>query len=200
MTAWRLAYHRLQGLGRRQDGVAAVEFALILPIALMILSLVVFGGQIYGVQRKVSQAASTVANIFAQGNNNSAAQITSAELQQIFGYANLVLFPNDATGVQVVLSQLSVSTTNGVTSGKVVWSAANANAQPHACGTLIALPAAIAAAFSGGTGYVIFGEVNYPYQPAQIYVSLPQMTLHDSSLMIPRTAAKIDTSLLSNNC
>ena len=31
-------------------GLAAVELALILPVALMLMSLVVFGGQAYGVQ------------------------------------------------------------------------------------------------------------------------------------------------------
>ena len=33
-------------------GLAAVELALILPIALMLMSLVVFGGQAFGVQRR----------------------------------------------------------------------------------------------------------------------------------------------------
>jgi Flp pilus assembly protein TadG len=50
-------------------GLAAVELALILPIALMLMSLVVFGGQAFGVQRRVTLAATTVANIFAQANN-----------------------------------------------------------------------------------------------------------------------------------
>jgi Flp pilus assembly protein TadG len=41
-------------------GLAAIELALILPIALMLMSLVVFGGQAYSVQRKVTLAATTV--------------------------------------------------------------------------------------------------------------------------------------------
>jgi len=44
------------------EGLAAVELALILPIMLMLMSLVVFGGQAYGVQRRVTLAATTVAN------------------------------------------------------------------------------------------------------------------------------------------
>ena len=40
-------------------GLAAIELALILPIALMLMSLVVFGGQAYSVQRKVTLAATT---------------------------------------------------------------------------------------------------------------------------------------------
>lgn len=33
-------------------GLAAIELALILPMMLMLMSLVVFGGQAYGVQRR----------------------------------------------------------------------------------------------------------------------------------------------------
>lgn len=189
MSASPLA--RLRELAGRRDGVAAVEFALILPIALLILSLVVYGGQIYGVQRKVTQAAGTVAGIFAQGNNTSGATISSAQLQQILAYPNLVLFPNDATGVQVVISQLRVATANGATTGRVVGSWANANAQTRACGTTIPVPPSVASAFTGGAGYVILGEVYFPFQPAAIYVSLPTMMVRDSAIMIPRTATQI---------
>ena len=66
-------------------------------IALMLMSLVVFGGQAYGVQRKVTLAATTVANIFAQANNTNASTITAAELNQILAYPNLVLFPDDGS-------------------------------------------------------------------------------------------------------
>ena len=58
-------------------GLAAVELALILPIALMLMSLVVFGGQAFGVQRRVTVAATTVANIFAQANNINTSTITA---------------------------------------------------------------------------------------------------------------------------
>ena len=45
------------------QGLAAIELALILPVALMLMSLVVFGGQAYGVQRKVTLSATTVAAV-----------------------------------------------------------------------------------------------------------------------------------------
>ncbi len=62
------------------EGLAAVEMALILPIAVMLMSLIVYGGQAYTVQRKVTLGATTVANLLAQGNNNGSATITAAEL------------------------------------------------------------------------------------------------------------------------
>jgi Flp pilus assembly protein TadG len=87
-------------------GLAAVELALILPIALMLMSLVVFGGQAFGVQRRVTVAASTVANIFAQANNINTSTITAPEITQILAYPNLILYPYNGSGAAVVVSQL----------------------------------------------------------------------------------------------
>ena len=75
----------------------------------MLMSLVVFGGQAYGVQRKVTLAATTVANIFAQANNTNASTITAAELNQILAYPNLILYPYDGSSAAVVVSQLLVT-------------------------------------------------------------------------------------------
>ena len=87
----RLLPRRSRAFLADAEGLAAVELALILPIALMLMSLVVFGGQAYSVQRKVTLAATTVANIFAQANNVNTSTITAAELNQILSYPSLVL-------------------------------------------------------------------------------------------------------------
>jgi hypothetical protein len=89
-------------------GLAALELALILPLALMLMSLVVYAGQAYGVQRRVTLAATTVANIFAQANNTDASMITQAQLDQILAYPNLILYPYDGSSAAVVVSQLLV--------------------------------------------------------------------------------------------
>src|ERR1700729_116939 len=113
-------------------GLAAIELALILPIALMLMSLVVFGGQAYWVQRKVTLAATTVANIFAQANNTNTSTITAAELAQILAYPNLILYPYSPTGVEVEVSQLLVTVNaNGSATGTVCGSWANANGTPR---------------------------------------------------------------------
>jgi Flp pilus assembly protein TadG len=189
-------------------GVAALELALILPVACILMSLVVYGGQAYSVQRRVTLAATTVANIFAQANNTNASTITAAELKQILAYPNLILYPYDATNVQVVVSQLLVTTSNGTATGTVCGSWANANGTVRPTGQQVSVDASIASAFSGSgsnnnpacgsipansvpTNYVILGEVQYPFQPTAIYVSVGAMTLHDSIIMIPRVASPI---------
>jgi Flp pilus assembly protein TadG len=191
------------------EGLAAVELALILPIALMLMSLVVFGGQAYSVQRKVTLAATTVANIFAQANNVNTSTITAAELNQILSYPNLILYPYSGSAAAVVLSQLLVTTSNGTATGTVCGSWPNANGTARATGSQISINPSIAAAFSSSatnnnpvacgsiaantvpTNYVVLGEVSYPFQPTGIWFSVGTITLQDSIIMIPRVASPI---------
>jgi Flp pilus assembly protein TadG len=138
-------------------GLAAIELALILPFAAMLMSLVVFGGQAYTMQRKVTLAATTVANIFAQANNTNTSTITAAELTQILAYPNLILYPYNASSVAVEVSQLLVTVnSNGTAKGTVSGSWANANGTARPTGQQLSIDPSIAAAFSGtGNNYVV---------------------------------------------
>jgi Flp pilus assembly protein TadG len=177
-------------------GLAAVELALILPIALMLMSLVVFGGQAFGVQRRVTVAASTVANIFSQANNINTSTITAPELTQILAYPNLILYPYDGSTAAVVVSQLLVTVNpNGTATGTVQVSCANANGTVRPKFQQLSVDPSIAAAFSGSGGdYVVLGEVSYPFQPTGIWFSIGAITLHDSIIMIPRVASPINVN------
>ena len=186
----------------KAEGLAAVELALILPLALMLMSLVVFGGQAYSVQRKVTLAATTVANIFAQANNVNTSTITAAELNQILSYPNLILYPYDGSTASVVVSQVQVMVNgNGTATGTVCGSWANANGTPRATGTQMSVDPSISAAFSTpgsnsncdttNLNYVVLGEVSYPFQGTGIYFSVGTINLHDSIIMIPRVASPI---------
>jgi Flp pilus assembly protein TadG len=184
---------RSRGFLDHDKGLAAIELALILPVMLMLMSLVVFGGQAYGVQRKVTMAATTVANIFAQANNINTSTITAAELTQILAYPNVILYPYDASGAVVVVSQLLVTVnSNGTATGTVQVSCANANGTVRPKNQQVSVDPSIAAAFSGSSNnYVVLGEVSYPFQATGIWFSVGAMTLHDSIIMIPRVASPI---------
>ena len=183
-------------------GLAAIELALILPLAVMLMSLVVFGGQAYSVQRKVTLAATTVANIFAQANNVNTSTITAAELNQILAYPNLILYPYNGSAASVVLSQVQLmSNGSGTTSGTVCGSWANANGTARAKGQQISVDPSISAAFTTpgannncdttNLNYVVLGEVSYPFQATGIYYPVGTITLHNSIIMIPRVASPI---------
>jgi Flp pilus assembly protein TadG len=149
MRIARQLLRRTRALLGDARGLAAVELALILPLALMLMSLVVFGGQAYSVQRRVTLAATTVANIFAQANNVNTSTITVAELDQILAYPNLILYPYAGSGAVVVVSQLLVTTSNGTATGTVCGSWPNANGTARTVGSQLSIDPSIAAAFSG---------------------------------------------------
>jgi Flp pilus assembly protein TadG len=208
MMLGKIRSERSSRLGRALlaniEGLAAIEMALILPFAVMLMSLVVYGGQLYAVQRKVTLSATTAANLLAQGNNNGSALITAPELNQILAYPSLILYPYDGSGAQVVASELLVTVNaNGTATGTVgtcpttvnpsapcSWANANGTALP--VGQQMSVDPSIASAFSGsGNNYVILGQVQYPFQPTGLYFAVGSITLHDSIMMIPRTAAQI---------
>jgi hypothetical protein len=160
------------------------------------MSLVVFGGQAFGVQRRVTVAASTVANIFSQANNINTSTITAPELTQILAYPNLILYPYDGSSAAVVVSQLLVTVnSDGTATGTVQVSCANANGTVRPKNQQLSVDPSIAAAFSGSGGdYVVLGEVSYPFQPTGIWFSIGSITLHDSIIMIPRVASPINVN------
>jgi Flp pilus assembly protein TadG len=190
----RALHRRMCAFLADAKGLAAVELALILPLALMLMSLVVFGGQAFGVQRRVTLAATTVANIFAQANNVNTSTITAPELNQILAYPNLILYPYDGSTASVVVSQLQVTVnSNGTATGTVKGSWANANGTARQCNQQLSVDPSIASAFASGSTstYVVLGEVSYPFQPTGIYFSVGSIPLHDSIIMIPRVASPI---------
>ena len=174
------------------------------------MALVVYGSQLYRVQRKVSLAAATVANLVAQGGDTSAACITTPEMTQILAYPNLILYPNDATYLSVVVSELAITQVSGTATATVVWSYANGNGTPRpnnqqlsvGVGQQVPVDAAsIVSAFTGSApangagGNAIFAEVQYPpqhpFQPYDLFGTVAAKTLYDTSVMIPRTNAGV---------
>lgn len=89
---------RSRALSRfRQDnrGAAAVEFALLLPVILVIYMCVVEFTQAFMVQRRVAHATSQVADITAQSG-----QVTKASLDSFFDIAQLIMSPFGAAPMQ----------------------------------------------------------------------------------------------------
>jgi Flp pilus assembly protein TadG len=192
-------------------GLAAMEMALIFPMAVMVMSLIVYGAQAYTVWRKVTLGATTVANLLAQGNNNAQAYITAAELSQILEYPSLILYPYNGSTVEVEAAELLVTVNaNGIATGTVCesWANANGTALAPTVGQQLSIDPTIASAFVGSgannnspcgsilantvpSNYLILGEVQYPFQPTGLYFTVPSITLSDSIMMIPRTAAEI---------
>ena len=94
-------------------GVAAVEFALIAPILLLLFVGTIEVSLMIAVDRKISRTSSAIADLIAQGgfsSNNS-----EAEMRAIFGMTDRIMYPYSTRIPCVVISQVEAKAedTNG---------------------------------------------------------------------------------------
>lgn len=134
---------------RNRRGLAAVEFALIAPVMIVMFCGTVELSNAVDCNARVSQVSSTVADLVAQSTTVSTAGTTN-----IFAAANAILFPNSITHAKIVVSSL-VDDGNGHVS--VAWSDA-LNTSPRT-----APPANIPDGLIATGGSVIYAEVVYTY-------------------------------------
>ncbi len=172
--------------------MAAAELALILPAAMFMLGLAVAGGQGFEIQRRVALTSSTVTGLVAgtpyspDANTSGATDINQSDLDTDIALAAEVMYPNPSTNLNVVISELSINQTNST--GTVVWSEPSAGATPMSVGTVLTLDPSLVA--SGAT-YVIYGQVQYTYQPVSFMPSIASLTLSSTQVLVPRSAAQM---------
>ena len=184
---------RLRAFRRDASGLAAVEAALLSPVALGLLGLVVFGGEGLSIQRKVTLASRTVADLVGQapvsstGAGSGTALLNQTDLDYYLSLSTLILYPYAASGVQAELSEVQVAGGGGATA-TVIWSEGYNGGVARPVGQIISIDPAIV---SAGAGYLLLGEVQYAYQPLNIWQSVGAFTISDSIFMAPRSAAQI---------
>jgi Flp pilus assembly protein TadG len=166
-------------------GVAAIEFAMIVPVLTVIFLGSYDGGRAIAVYMKVRSATYTLDAIA-----NQYTTIQSSDMQAIVGATSVVLAPYSSTPIVVVISQIEIKTGGTAT---VSWSYA-LNGTALAQGSTVTIPAGLVA--SGNTCgtypcYLIFGQVSYTYTPLFGFFGSGGITLADSLYVTPRSSACI---------
>jgi Flp pilus assembly protein TadG len=170
-----------QGLSRcarDEGGVSAVEFALLLPLMVMLYLGGVEISQGLTIDRKVTLVARTVADLAAQVSS-----ISNADMTNILNAASSVLAPYSTTDAKVTVSQVSIDGNGRAT---VTWSDSK-NGTARSPGSVITLPSALNVPNSS----LIWGEVSYDYKPVIGYVITGTMTLTDQIYMRPRLSDSV---------
>jgi Flp pilus assembly protein TadG len=162
-----------------RKGLAAVEFALIAPVMIIMFYGAVELSSAIDCNARVSRVSSTVADLVAQET-----AISTADAGNIFSAANTILFPYASANAKIVVSSL-VSDANGKVT--VDWSEAQNTAKRTTPPTTI--PAGILPASSS----VIYSEVTYSFSPAVSYFVGP-VHLTNSFYAKPRRSAKVTHS------
>ncbi|MEP4029773.1 TadE/TadG family type IV pilus assembly protein [Roseibium polysiphoniae] len=155
-----------------RSGVAAVEFALILPFLLLLLIGMAETTSALNQDRKVSQIASSVADLVAQSES-----ISTSEAADIMLAASAIMSPYESSRLSVTIASVSF---DGNGNAEVDWSVDQDGGTPWPTGSEppIDIPDTVAKA---GTSLVV-GQSNYTYIP--MFASLAQ-NLFPSAATIP---------------
>lgn len=166
-------------------GVAAVEFALILPVLLTLYLGSIEASSLYTVDRRVEVISSTVADLVARWNPNQGT-IPTDTMRDYFTAAEAILMPYSTTGMTQVVSVLLVSSEG---EAKVVWSCAYNGGTSLAKNSIYKLGTDMAEISKGG--YLVATTTRYPYKPVLGMVFTSAINLENEALFLPRFGSEI---------
>jgi Flp pilus assembly protein TadG len=180
-TIWSRGRISALRFARDDNALAAVEFAMILPIMLTLFFGTVEFSSGVEVDRKVNLAAHTLSDLTSQSPTTG---VSDAELGFFFSAGGAILQPYSNAPLNEVISELYVDANTG--NAYVQWSKAYQGGAARATGSTVNIPPTLAVKGS----YLIFSEVNYLYKPGVGYVmSLAGVTLSASAYTRPRQAS-----------
>jgi Flp pilus assembly protein TadG len=139
---------------RNSRGVAAVEFAMILPAMLAIYFGIVETGQGVMIDRKVAQLTRSLADLTAQAQ---AGQISDTEMSNIFDAAQTVMMPYTSVAPAMSVHHIVIDSA-GV--AKVCWSEQR-NSTKLARGTTVSIPTDLRLPNTS----IMMAEASYAFTP-----------------------------------
>jgi Flp pilus assembly protein TadG len=166
-------------------GVAAIEFAMIVPVLLIIFLASFDGGRAIVVYMKVRAATFALAAI-----TNQYSTLQSTDMTSIVGATSVVLAPYSSNPAVVTISQLSMANTGHAT---VSWSY-SLNGSARVLGATVAVPSTLTPAnnptCSSYPCYLILAEVSYRYTPIfGFFTAAGTIALSDNLYVTPRNSA-----------
>lgn len=160
-------------------GVAALEFAIILPFMLMVYLGGIEVGDGLAIQVKVTDTAHIVADLTTQNIS-----IDNSVMTSILGASSATIAPYNAANIVVTVSEIS---TNAKGVATITWSD-SLNGTARTIGQTVTLPAAIAGQANIS---LILGEVWYSYTPGLGYAITGTVPISDSYYLYPRLSNSV---------
>ncbi len=168
-----------RGWRRDRRGVAAIEFAMIMPLLLALY----LGGyetaQAMATYRKMAATTVELANITAQYTTMSSSDMTS-----VMNASAQIMAPYSTTNLSIVMSEI---TTDANSHATVTWSNAYNGGAALTPGAAFTLPSGLVAA---STSYVLVRTV-YSYVPTVGSAFVHTIPMTDQIYMLPRQSSSI---------
>jgi Flp pilus assembly protein TadG len=160
----------LRRLGRftaAKKGLAALEFAIIAPMMIFLL----FGSvdllDVLSANKRVQNAASSLADVVARDT-----EVSNAEIAGLWAALDVLMFPSSGADVNVRITSVRIDST---TSARVVWSEGR-GMSPRVVNSTVVLPAAMMRPATS----IIMTETTYAYHsPLGFLLPGPVTLRHD---------------------
>jgi Flp pilus assembly protein TadG len=176
--------------------LAATEFAMIVPLMLVMLFGTIDVSSGVAVKRKVTLVARTLSDLTSQSQ-----AVKDADLTNFFAASYGIMWPYPSAPVRATISEVYIDP--ATSTARVQWSK---GAAPRSAGSTVGIPSGLIGRDSSGNilpnQYLILVEVSYLYQPIVGYVmSKAGVTLSDNAYTRPRQLSCVHyNELISNPC
>ncbi len=182
-----------RGFRKSNDGAAAVEFAILLPLLISMFFGVVETSLALLCRADVSVMASTAADLISQVNAASTTDITN-----VYSAAGTILYPyydpsNGSAKPTIRLTSVIYDTTSqSTTAGKVAWTCTQSGSgtlspSSRTVGATVTLPQALMTT----NGSVIIAEIAYNYVSPTTKVITGPINMTNNFYTKPRRIAQI---------
>jgi len=178
---------RLQQFRDDTRAIAAVEFALVLPLLLTLYLGTIEAATLYSTDHKVATVASTMADLVSREKG----EITTETLDKYFEAAETIMRPYTTSGLVQVVSLLNIGS-DGV--AKVKWSEAHGDAATGRDADSdypLDATAKINVLARGASGWLVASEITYPHEPLFNLIFPSTITLKHTQYFLPRFKGEI---------
>lgn len=181
---------------KARQGVAIVEFAVVLPVMLILLLGMMQVTTAIAIDRKLSLLTRALADLASRD-----ATLDKATMDTIFAASSSILQPYDASRTQMVISSIKVTKVGSTALGTVLWSCGkNVSTGPDRLG-----PRTVGTTYQVPDGYESFSsfivaETQMPFTPMVGYVFTGEVKLGQVSPWALRDTRSVDYVTLSNGC
>lgn len=145
--------NRFLRFARDRRGLAALEFALIAPMMIVVLFGAIELTELLATNRRAENTTASIADVISRDTT-----VSNAEITDLWTAAGALMFPNASTPMRMRVSSIQVETAS---SAKVLWSEGKNGYTPRSKGSTMTLPAGMMVA---GTSVVV-AESSYNYVP-----------------------------------
>jgi len=163
-------------------GAAAIEFALILPVLVLLYGVGFEVCQAATVNRKLTDTTVQLANVTSQYTS-----VAKSDISTIMNASSETMTPFPNSALALTLSEVNIDA-NG--NAKVCWSEAFLDGVALQGNVLTTPPKAPPSLMTPNSSYIVV-ESTYAYTPVIAGDFMPAMTLSDQSFMLPRDSGSI---------